>query len=149
MEIKSILIAVDFTESAEDLAGRVLPKLNCPGASIYLLHVIQDISRISYYADAYDVWVQYRDRAVRETMERMHGYVKALSERFKEIQPIVEVGEPDEKIVEMAEQVQADIILVGNHSRTGIQHLLHRNVAERVMRMAKKEVFSYHIGHGA
>ncbi|MBN1531840.1 MAG: universal stress protein [Spirochaetes bacterium] len=147
MCIKRILIAVDFSESPDELAGRVLPQLNCPGATIFLLHVIRDISRISYYADAYEVWLQYRDRAVKETIERLHGYMSVLSGRFKEIQPIVEVGEPDERIVEVADRVDADIIIVGNHSRTGIQHFIHRNVAERVMRLARKEVLSYHVGH--
>ncbi len=145
MEICKILIAIDFSENPEELADRVASRFNCQNAVVYPVHIIQDMSRLSFYSDAYQLWEEYRDRAVKDTIERMNAYVKALSVKFREVQPVIEVGEPDEKIVETAERLGTDIIIMGNHARQGIQHLLHRNVAERVMRLTKREVYSYYV----
>lgn len=146
MTAKKVLIALDFSERPEDLLAKALSRLNCKGASLYLMHVIPDISRISFYADAYQIWEEYRDKATKETAAKLADVARALAKDFSEIQPVVEVGDPSEMIAQMADKVGADIIVVGNHCRHGINHLLHRNVAERVMRLAKKEIFSFYIG---
>lgn len=145
MTVKKVLIALDFSERPEDLLAKALSRLNCKGATLYLMHVIPDISRISFYADAYQIWEEYRDKATKETAAKLADYAKSLSKHFSDIQPVVEVGDPSEMIAQTAERIGAEIIVVGNHCRHGINHLLHRNVAERIMRFAKKEIFSFYV----
>jgi len=145
MNIKTILLAVDLSEKPEVISERVFSRLNCKDARLYIIHVIQDISRVSLYSDAYALWEQYRDRACKDTIIRLNEYMKALEGQFSDIQPLVEVGDPAGIITEKADKLNADLIVVGNHCRQGIDHLLHRNAAEKVMRLAKREVISFYI----
>ena len=48
----------------------------------------------------------------------------------------VQFGDAGEKIVEVAEEMQADLIIIPSHGRHGIAHLLLGSVAERVVRLA-------------
>lgn len=145
MDIKTILLALDLSEKPEDISERVFSRLKCKGARLFIIHVIQDISRVSLYADAYSLWEQYRERACKDTIIRLDEYIKAFSGLFSDIQPIVEVGDPAGIIAEQAEKLDVDLIVTGNHCRHGIDHLLHRNVCEKVMRLAKRDVISFYI----
>ena len=46
----------------------------------------------------------------------------------------VEEGKPFETILKVAEEWDADLIVLGTHGRTGISHLLMGSVAEKVIR---------------
>ncbi len=145
MNIKSILLAVDLTEDPGAISEKVFSRLQCGGAQLYIIHVIQDISRVSLYSDAYTLWEQYRDRACKDTIIKLEEYIKAFAGRFSDIQPLVEVGDPAAVVVAQAEKFNVDLIVTGNHCRQGIDHLLHRNVSEKVTRLAARDVFSFYI----
>ena len=48
----------------------------------------------------------------------------------------VEVGVPFVEIVRAARESGTDLIVMGSHGRTGLEHLLIGSVAERVVRKA-------------
>jgi nucleotide-binding universal stress UspA family protein len=48
----------------------------------------------------------------------------------------VAVGQPAETIVRVAQERNADLIVMGTHGRTGLQHVLLGSVAEKVVRLA-------------
>jgi nucleotide-binding universal stress UspA family protein len=48
----------------------------------------------------------------------------------------VAVGHPADTIVRMAQERGADLIVMGTHGRTGLQHVLLGSVAEKVVRLA-------------
>jgi nucleotide-binding universal stress UspA family protein len=43
---------------------------------------------------------------------------------------------PFQEILETAKMQQADLIVMGTHGRTGLQHVLLGSVAEKVVRLA-------------
>ncbi|NUP11951.1 MAG: universal stress protein [Polyangiaceae bacterium] len=51
-----------------------------------------------------------------------------------------ETGDAAEKIVNLATRVNADMVILGTHGRTGIKRLLIGSVAEKVVRLAGCEV---------
>ena len=48
----------------------------------------------------------------------------------------VAVGHPADTIVRFAQERSADLIVMGTHGRTGLQHVLLGSVAEKVVRLA-------------
>jgi nucleotide-binding universal stress UspA family protein len=63
----------------------------------------------------------------------------------------VATGSPPREILQVAAQLQADLILVGTHARTGVARLLLGSVAEEVVRRASCPVLvvrekDYHAG---
>lgn len=49
-------------------------------------------------------------------------------------------GQPIQEILRLADDMQADVIVVGTHGRTGLSHLILGSVVERLVRMAKVPV---------
>ena len=53
----------------------------------------------------------------------------------------VEKGKPFEAVLKVAEEWEADLIVLGTHGRTGLSHLLMGSVAEKVVRHSTKPLF--------
>ena len=51
-------------------------------------------------------------------------------------------GQAATAIVHQAEQMQADVIVIGTHGRSGLPHMLLGSVAEKVSRMASCPVLT-------
>ncbi len=141
-----ILVPLEFTESPDEILKRALSVAEKYEADIYTLHVIEDMPRISFYSDAYQLWEEFRDRAVKETMEEMNTYIKKLSSKFGTIEPIIEVGITCDKILETADRLDIDLIIIGHHVRRGIlKHMVHNNVAEKIVRLSTRPVLTFNI----
>lgn len=54
----------------------------------------------------------------------------------------IQFGSPVREIIHAAEELQADLIVMSTHGRTGLRHVLMGSVAEKVVRFAKCPVLS-------
>lgn len=61
----------------------------------------------------------------------------------------VATGHPADAIVRVAEEAGADLIVMGTHGRTGLQHVLLGSVAEKVVRLAPCPVLTVRYTQGA
>jgi len=55
---------------------------------------------------------------------------------IKEALPLLVVGTPVTRILEIAKKKQASMIIIGSHGRTGLSHLLVGSKAERVVQLS-------------
>ena len=143
--MKKILVALKFIEEPDDILKRALSVAKKYNALIYTLHVIHDMPRLSFYSDAYRLWEEFRDKAVKETMEQMSKFVKTLSHDFDKVEVLIGVGNAAEEIVKRAEDLDVDLVIVGKHQRSSVQHLMHHNVGEHVVRLSKKPVLCFNL----
>ncbi len=141
-----ILVALKFIENVDELMERAMRVASRYDAKIYLIHVLHDMPHLSFYYDAYQVWEDFRDKAMKETLKHMNVYIEKLSHEFKDVEPIVEVGEPVEVILKEAERIEADLIIIGNRGLSGIKHFMHNNVGEKVVKLSQIPVLSFSIG---
>jgi glycine betaine transporter len=133
LNIKTILVPTDFSvyskralSYAEILAERF-------GAKIMLVHVIDTVSYIVSESLQWENLYPRLSASVKPMLEReVRGIdTKGLTARGDLIQ-----GVPYDEIVKKARRVQADLIVMGTHGRTGMTRLLLGSVAERVIRLA-------------
>ena len=77
------------------------------------------------------------------------GDLRRMLENIKPTDPTVQfehrlvTGEPAAAIVELADDENVDMIVIGTHGRSGISRLLMGSVAEVVVRRANCPVLSY------
>jgi nucleotide-binding universal stress UspA family protein len=77
------------------------------------------------------------DGGVEYVEQRAAAALRACGvEEGPRICPHVLTGDPSREIIRMAEDVEADLIIVGTHGRRGIRRLFLGSVAEQVMRRA-------------
>lgn len=149
--MKKILIALDYEPSAEKIAETGNTIATALNAEIVLLHVIAEPA---YYSSMeYSPIMGYSgfmDSFNVELSDTLKNNIAALSQEFldkskthlgnENIKTIVTEGNFAESIVECAEKEQADIIVMGSHSRRGLDKLLMENIAEKVLQLSKVPV---------
>lgn len=139
------LVAVGFSEQPQDVLEKAVEVARKYNAKIYTIHVIAEMPKLTFYYDAYRLWDDFRDSAVTEAMDLMKRYIGKMAEDYRDIEPIIEVGDPGIKILEKSEELDADLIIMGHHVRTGLTHILHQNSCERVVRYSKRPVLMFNV----
>jgi nucleotide-binding universal stress UspA family protein len=136
--IKKVLVPTDFS-APSDLAleyGKSLAEQF--GASLLLLHVIED----PFIAGAWssEIYVadmpQLRDSLRREAESRLARLVSPAERERLRITTEVIVGSAAQAIREVAADRGVDLLVMGTHGRSGMAHLLLGSVAEKMVRIA-------------
>lgn len=140
-----ILIALGFDENHEAFLNRALTTAKMLNAKVYILHVITEMPRMDFYFDAYRLWENFRDSAIKESMEMLNGLIGKYSDEYPGIESMVEVGEPIIKVLDKADELDVDLIIMGHHVRKGLTHMLHLNTCEHVVRLSKRPVLTFYI----
>jgi universal stress protein A len=128
MNIKRILVPIDFSEdslNALSLARGLAERFD---AEVLLLYVIEPIHFITV-SDVYDEQRRLSDAELR----RIGADLREAGQRFR---IMVKNGLPSHVIVDTAKRSRTDLIVVGTHGRTGLTHMLIGSVAEKVVRTA-------------
>jgi len=144
---KRIVVGVDFDEPGTNamLEGMRLARL-MPGSELHVVHVL------GADPDLHDA------REIEALSERIGDAFEALQDRVLEVcsprggeQPFshevvvhVRLGSPPQAIHQCAVDLDADMIVVGTHGRTGMQKLLLGSVAEALVRDSRLPVLVAH-----
>jgi universal stress protein A len=117
-----VLVATDFSETADAAVRVAVAYAESLGASLDVLHVVSPL------ADPLaEPWLT---RLARE----IDGAVPVTT--------AVRSGVPSTQIVHYAHENRIDLIVLGTHGRTGISRALSGSVAERVVRLARCPVLT-------
>ena len=81
------------------------------------------------------------EELARRQLERAR---MSLSRRTVESEYVVELGDPAERLLEVADQRNADLIVVGSRERGFLERLLARPVDEAVARRSERDVLLVH-----
>ena len=140
--ISHILVPVDFSahsilslEYAVALARRF-------HASLELLHVVDDPATAAWAAEGAVLDVTGIRAALVDDAERQLAEYRTREGLDVPAITTVRIGSPASAIVEHAQAVGTDLIVMGTHGRNGLAHLFLGSVAERVLRHASCPVFT-------
>ena len=135
--ITRILVPTDFSATADAALDYAYVLADRFGASIELLHVLDD----PFVADgmAAEAYISeapvLRSSMLREAQERLR-HRATPREGVTHIDTEVLFGHGARTIAEYAAERGVDLIVMGTHGRTGFAHLLLGSVAERLVRTA-------------
>ncbi len=143
-EIKSILFATDFSENSKWALTYALSFARKYEARLFILHVIQPPSYpLGMYAeisfDAMDEFSRSMAEAAGKEMKRLRE--TELGD-FQNYEILMITGTPFLEIIKTARGKKADLIVLGTHGRTGLDHVLFGSTAEKVVRQAPCPVLS-------
>jgi nucleotide-binding universal stress UspA family protein len=137
-----LLVAVDFSPYSEQalfFAGQLAEKLK---ARLLVLHVIHDPAEApGFYAQKgkKKKFLKSMEEAAEEMMEEFllkmrQAYPDQVP--IQKAKPLLVVGTPVTRIVEVAEKKQASMIIIGSHGRTGLAHLLIGSKVQQVVQLS-------------
>ena len=162
MAFSHVLIPTDFSEPASNAFRHAIEEATLHRARVTLLHVLgahsgTDVFYVTgepeslpqgsvdpvvgrrFVGSSTPPTVVRRDPA-EEALTRLQDLARAAFSGAWEAE--VAVGHPAETIVRVARERGADLIVMGTHGRTGLQHVLLGSVTEHVVRLASCPVLT-------
>jgi nucleotide-binding universal stress UspA family protein len=133
--ITKILVPTDFSETSEAALqyGRVLADRF--GASLHVLHVIQDPFTMPWAAEGLPVALgELLEEWQRAAWKRLNELVPDAKEKGATL--CTRIGSPFQEILTHAEEEQIDLVVMGTHGRGAVTHALMGSVAEKMVRKA-------------
>src|SRR5690606_11992477 len=86
-------------------------------------------------------WKAYVQARLEHGRERLRAVADELIQTGVRARPRHVQGFPDRTLVEVADEEEADVIVLGTHGRTGVERWFLGSVAERVVRLSQRDVF--------
>ncbi|HTQ25475.1 MAG TPA: universal stress protein [Candidatus Binataceae bacterium] len=131
---RKILCPVQFDESEQnalDLAAQMAKDID---ATIYLLHVVLILPRIG----APDAMEASQGRTGDDARLRLQKLAddRLAGLKSEVITRVAGPGEVARAVLEVATELDTDLILLKTHGRTGLAHFIMGSVAEQIVRRA-------------
>ncbi|HEY5464324.1 MAG TPA: universal stress protein [Hanamia sp.] len=148
--MKKILIAIDYNPTAKNIAEAGYSLAKSMNAEITLLHVVADYT---YYSsldyspimgfDSFSNLGVLQTNTVIELQNAAQDYLGKIKEFLKDdtIKTMIKDGDSGDAILEAVKELNADIIVMGTHSRRGLEKILMGSVAEKVLRRSTIPLF--------
>ena len=143
--VRKIVCTTDFSTAATRAVDYALGLGRQLRAEIHLLHVYSVPSVPSVVGGAHTpetLVAQLRAWA----NDKMGSELQMWNDRQVKIVPHIEGGAAADTIVAKAEELEADLIVIGTHGRGGVSRLLIGSVADRVVRTANRPVLTVRTG---
>jgi len=161
--IKKILYATDLSEGARNAFAYAISLANAYKASITILHVIfkdPALNTLALMHIGREEWLKIKKRiydsarealiskkkeniAIREVLHAFAEQTKGAedAQAFDTDEIIVKTGNPEEVILQQADERNCDIIVMGSHGHGKLADMLIGSTARRVLRQSQKPVF--------
>jgi nucleotide-binding universal stress UspA family protein len=132
----TVVVALDLSEMSRDvLRYAVRLAASSPTAQLLITHVVPDPLERPWSAEAIGAdFTRVRRTWVSRATDRLETLIEAEGLTAGHVTPVVLVGRPANMIVQLAEDRQADAIVLGTHGYGPVKHLVLGSVAERVLR---------------
>src|SRR5690606_3823919 len=144
--IKRVLFATDFSACADRALGYALALANVWKSELTVMTVLELYPGMDPDYTVNKMYLNHlRDEANRQ-LASLESWVKAAGHS---ITTRIEVGIPSQCVQAVADEIGADLLVVGTHGRTGLDHVLVGSTAERVVRVAPCPVLAVKADKGA
>jgi nucleotide-binding universal stress UspA family protein len=133
-----ILIAIDGSDFSQAAMQSVIARPWPPDTQVKVMHVVEPPSLLmgremgGYDPEFEMVWKALREQA-KELVAKAAEKLRAA--KFNVSTELVE-GDPKSQIIDIANEWNADMIVLGSHGRTGINRFLMGSVSQAVVRHA-------------
>lgn len=142
---KTILFATDFSESSDHAFRYALSLARKFDSRLVIIHVINEpVDLRGFYVPhiSFDKLEEEIEQGARKMMEK---FCRTHADGYANIETHVVPGIPYDEIIKKADEVAADLVVVGTHGRTGLDHVLFGSTAEKVVRKSPIPVMTIRI----
>ena len=138
IKMEQILVATDFSSCAQAALRQAVYLAKKLKGRITLLHVFD--SPFPYPAHpslrAYPQVLQWIQDFKQDEKKKLEAIVEKVRQEGIDVTPVFKEGSPSSDVVLAAQELKADLIVLGTQGRSGLPHFLMGSVAEAVSRSA-------------
>jgi universal stress protein A len=118
-----ILVAIDFTKSANQVLVKARDIAQRNNAKLSLLHVVEYMPPVDYANDPMvSNWVINDNEMLEQAKKSLQKFSK--QHNLKEVDLNVKFGRPKQVISQFVKEQHCDLVIIGSHGRHGISLLL-------------------------
>jgi nucleotide-binding universal stress UspA family protein len=130
---ETILVPLDFSDAGGRILRAALDVL-AEGGRIELLHVVEWLPALT--GGTFGIYAHRKDieKIKALALEKLRDMARAHPD--VRIGVAVKEGKPATVILEVVAEMRPDVVVMGSHGRSKLDHLLLGSVAERVLRKA-------------
>ena len=137
---KKILFCTDFSENSKPALTLALEYAKSFGSGLIIIHVL-NAKHLGYPSledvPLFDVSVKTIEERLSQALEAMAQDVRA---NVPDVTTYLREGRPSKEIVNLANELAVDLVVIGTHGWTGLGHVLVGSTAENVLRTAHRPV---------
>lgn len=134
IKVKTILVPIDFSETANKALVYAIRMADQFGSKIVLLNVVEPVATPDF---AYHPLMLETDKAkklAKGKLEELSRRARIPSRMLDRV--LVRYGSPFAEITSAARTLKVDLIILTTHGYTGLKHVFMGSTAERVVRHA-------------
>jgi len=145
-DFKTILFATDFSESSDyafQYAYSMAKKFN---SRLLMVHVINEPVDLRGFYVPHISFEKLEEEIEEGAQKMMEKFCRTHIRDYDNFESIIVPGIPYDEIIKKATDNSADLIILGTHGRTGLDHVLFGSTAEKVVRKSPVPVMIIRIG---
>ena len=133
-----ILLAIDDSKFSEAAAEKVIEQARPHDTEVRILHVLESppllVAReLGGYEPALQNALEFQKQHAEAFVAKAADFLRT---RGLKVTAALEMGDPKSKILDVAEEWHADLIVLGSHGRKGLNRFLMGSVSEAIARHA-------------
>lgn len=141
--ISQVFLTTDFSPCAGLAFDYAVAVASWWKAELHLFHVLEFLPGMD---PEYTVNKMYLDELRKEAIQHLDSLETRAGSAGLFVRRTIDLGIPSQRIEATAGDLKADLIVMGTHGRTGLEHVLVGSTAERVVRTAPCPVLSVKAG---
>ncbi len=141
-DFSTILIAVDFSDSSDNAFRLALSMAKKFSAKLLVLHVINEPVDLRGFYVPHISFEKLEEEIEEGAKKMMESVCRRNLHDFENFECLIVPGLPYEQIIGQADEKSADLIVLGTHGRTGLDHVLFGSTAEKVVRKSSLPVLT-------
>lgn len=131
-----IVVAIDFSESSECAFDYALTLATQFNAELTIIHVINEPVDLRGFYVPHISFEQLEREIEDSAVKMMDTFCSTKLGNFTNYKSTIVTGIPYDEITAAAARIDASLIVLGTHGRTGLDRILFGSTAERVVRSA-------------
>ncbi|GEM_PF-522780 len=140
---KRILLALDLIEHDDNaVIQRARELKEYYDAELHIIHVVEQFYNYGPPPYPFNV-TELQEELIEGALEKVRPLAESLGVDEKQIH--YPVGKAKEQVIEVSREIEADLIILGNHSRRGIGSLFLGSTADGVLRGASCDVLAVRV----
>ncbi len=144
IRLQQILCPVDFSEFSRHALDEAIAIAHLYGACVTALHVFPEAIAADPFGGLPEFQpIRLTDRHRAHLLKHLTAFATAEGAEARRITVALREGvDIHAEILEAADQMKPDLIVMGTHGRSGFQHLMLGSVAEKVLHKARCPVLT-------
>lgn len=137
-----IVTAIDFSENSDRAFEYALTLATRFDAELTIMHVINEPVDLRGFYVPHISFEQLEKEIEEGAVKIMEEFCSTRLGVFSNYKTAIVAGIPYDEIIRKADEINASLIVLGTHGRTGLDHLIFGSTAERVVRSANCPVMT-------